>query len=304
MKLAGAVILALTLMNCGGQKAGVEQAEKKLSASEKELEQAKGQPGAEQKVAELERQLAAAKKELAEAKGETPAAPGATPAPAGPGVTPAPTTPGTAPTPTAPGATPTASAPGATPTPAAPVEPPPPPPPPPPKKYVIPAGTAIPVRTTTMLSTKTATTGAPFEASLTQALTVDGVVLARAGAPVSGVVVLSDPGGRVKGKASISLALKSIKGTHGPIPIQTNSREQVAASAMKKDLVRGGIMSGAGAAIGAIAGGGKGAAIGAGIGAGAGVGTAMATKGAPAEFPAETALTFTTKASVTVTVQP
>jgi hypothetical protein len=189
--------------------------------------------------------------------------------------------------------------------PAAPAEPPPPPPPPPkPKNYVIAAGTAIPVRTITALSTKTATTGAPFSASLTQPLSVDGKVLAPAGAEVKGVVVLSDPGGRVKGKASISVALKSIQGTHGPISIETNNSEAVAKSTVKKDVARGGVMTGAGAVIGAIAGGGRGAAIGAGVGAAAGVGTAVATKGAPAEIPAETALTFTTKAPVTVTVQP
>ena len=179
-----------------------------------------------------------------------------------------------------------------------------PPPPPKPKQYVIAAGTAIPVRTTAALSTKTATTGSTFEASLTEALKVDGVVLAPAGAGVTGVVLLSDPGGRVKGKASISIALKSITTSQGPLAIQTNSREAVAKSTVKKDVARGGIMTGAGAAIGAIAGGGRGAAIGAGVGAAAGVGTAMATKGAPAEIPAESALTFTLKTPVTVTVQP
>jgi hypothetical protein len=195
-------------------------------------------------------------------------------------------------------AKPEAAAPAA---PAAPAEP---PPPPKPINYVIAAGTPIPVRTTTALTTKVAKTGEPFSASLTQSLTVDGVVLAAAGAPVSGVIVLSDPGGKVKGKASISLALRSIKGTHGPIAVETDSKEAIAKSTVKKDVARGGIMTGAGAAIGAIAGGGKGAAIGAGVGAAAGVGTAMATKGAPAEFPAETALTFRTTAPVTVTVQP
>jgi hypothetical protein len=176
--------------------------------------------------------------------------------------------------------------------------------PPPPTTYVIPVGTAIPVRTTTALSTKTTSTGTPFAGSLTKPLTVDGVMLAPVGAEVSGVVVRSDPGGRVKGKASISVTLKSIQGTYGPIAIETNSKEAIARSAVKKDVIRGGIMTGLGAAIGAIAGGGKGAAIGAGIGAGAGVGTAMATRGTPAEFPAETALTFKTNAASTVTVQP
>jgi len=257
--MSGLIILALVFAGCGGKKADVGEGEKKLADTQKQLEEAKSQPGAEQKVAELEKQLADAKKQLAESK-DAPA----TPAPA-------------------------------------PVEP---PPPPKPIEYVIEAGTPVSVRTTTTLSTKTSETGAPFSCSLTKPLTVDGVVLAKAGANASGVVVLSDPGGRVKGKASISVALKSIEGTHGPIAVATNSHEALAKSTVKKDVVRGGIMTGAGAAIGAIAGGGKGAAIGAGVGAGAGVGTAMATKGAPAEIPAESVLVFKTKAPVTITVKP
>ena len=257
-------VVVVLLAGCGSKPA-VGEAESKLAETEKQLEQAKGQAGAETKVAELEKQLADAKKDLAQAK--------AVPAKVEPAQ-------------------------------AAPVAPPPPPPPPKPKEYVIDSGTQLAVRTTVALSTKTVETGAPFEASLTEALKVDGVVLAPAGSDVSGVVALSDPGGKVKGKASISIALKSIRGKHGPISVETSTFEAIAKSNTKKDVVRGGIMTGAGAAIGAIAGGGKGAAIGAGIGAAGGVGTAMATKGAPAEIPAESLLTFTTKAPVTVVVRP
>jgi hypothetical protein len=260
-RLASAILLTFAVAGCG-RKSGVDEAQKNVGDTEKQLQEAKAHPGAEQKVADLEKQLADAKKQLADAKVQTAAPAAPAPAPAEP------------------------------------------PPPPKPKTYLIEAGTEIPVRTTTALSTKTATTGQPFEASLTRALTVDGVVLAPAGADVSGVVALSDPGGKVKGKALLRLALKSIKGVHGPIPVETNSQESIAKSNVKKDVGRGAIMSGAGAVIGAIAGGGKGAAIGAGIGAGAGVGTAMATKGAAAELPAETVLTFITKAPVTVTAKP
>ena len=173
----------------------------------------------------------------------------------------------------------------------------------PPREFLLPAGTPIRVRTTTSISTKTSSTGSTFEASLMDPLTVDGVVLAPAGAAATGVVLSSDDGGKVKGKASISVAIKSITTTHGPLAVQTNSRMAVARSNVKRDVVRGGIMTGAGAAIGAIAGGGKGAAIGAGVGGGAGVGTAMATKGEAAMFPPESILAFTLRAPATLTVQ-
>lgn len=171
------------------------------------------------------------------------------------------------------------------------------------REFLLPAGTPIRVRTTTSLSTKTSATGSTFEASLMDPLTVDEVVLAPAGAAVTGVVLSSDQGGKVKGKASISVALKSITTTHGPLAIQTNSRMAVARSTVKRDVVRGGIMTGAGAAIGAIVGGGKGAAIGAGVGGGAGVATAMATKGDAAMFPPESVLAFTLRAPATLNVQ-
>jgi len=246
LSLLQALCLILALSSCGANTG------KNVSETEKQLQAARGEKGAEQRVAELEKQLEAARKEAAAAHTQEVA----------------------------------------------------PPPPPQPKEYVIEAGTAIPVRTITALSTKTAATGSAFDASLTQPLSVDGIVLAPAGAGVTGIVVVSDTGGRVKGRASIVVALKSIATSHGPIAIHTNSHEVVAKSTVKKDVVRGGIMTGAGAAIGAIAGGGKGAAIGAGVGGAAGVGTAMATKGAAAEIPAETALKFSLKAPVTVTVQP
>jgi hypothetical protein len=178
-----------------------------------------------------------------------------------------------------------------------------PPPPPPPKVITLAAGTAIPVRTLGLISTKTATNGAPFEATLEKELVVDGELIAARGANVTGVVVNSDPGGKVKGVASIALALTSVQTSVGKVKISTASVAKDAKSTVKKDVTRGAIMTGAGAAIGAIAGGGRGAAIGAGVGAGAGVGTAMMTKGAAAEVPAETPLTFTLAAPVTVTIQ-
>ena len=82
------------------------------------------------------------------------------------------------------------------------------------REFLLPTGTPIRVRTTTSLSTKTSSTGSTFEASLMDPLTVDGVVLAPGGAAVTGIVLSSDEGGKVKGKASISVALRSITTTH------------------------------------------------------------------------------------------
>jgi hypothetical protein len=167
---------------------------------------------------------------------------------------------------------------------------------------VLAAGTPLTVRTVSQVSTKVAQTGNQFEATLQSPLTVDGHTLAKQGATVVGQVLNADQGGRVKGKASLTLALISLRLANGKTAtIQTNSVTQEAKSGTKKNLTRTGIATGAGAAIGAIAGGGRGAAIGAGVGAGAGVATNMATRGPAADIPPETVLSFTLTKDLVVT---
>lgn len=180
--------------------------------------------------------------------------------------------------------------------------PPPTPAPPRPKSFQLPAGTRINIRTITAISTKTSKTGDPFRASLTVPLIVRGVVVAPKGAEVAGAVVNSDPGGRIKGVASLTLQIQAIRSVDGQtIPVHTSSFVQQAKTTKKRDAMRTGIAAGAGALIGAIAGGGKGAAIGAGVGGGAGVATNMATRGAAAELPAESVLEFTLAESARIT---
>jgi hypothetical protein len=118
---------------------------------------------------------------------------------------------------------------------------------------------------------------------------------------VRGRVVDSDPGGRVKGVASIAVSLASLELPGGrDVALNTSVYGRKAPASKKDDAVKVGVASGVGAAIGAIAGGGKGAAIGAGAGAGAGTGVVLATRGKPAEIPAETRLRFTLKAPLTI----
>ena len=166
-----------------------------------------------------------------------------------------------------------------------------------PPSHTLSAGTPIAVRTTSMITTKTASTGSTFEASLEEPLEVEGYLVAPKGATVSGVVANADPGGRVKGVASMSLELRSITMEDGRVlPIRTSSVSQLAKQSKGKDAAKVGIASGIGAAIGAIAGGGKGAAIGAGAGAAGGTGMVLGTRGAAAEVPAETVLQFSLSA--------
>jgi len=171
---------------------------------------------------------------------------------------------------------------------------------PPPPPLVLDAGTNVRVRSTSTLSTKTNAAGDVFHGSLDAPLTVDGKVVAEKGARVQGVVADADPGGRVKGVASISVRLTAIETDKGMVGVKTNAIAREARSTKRNDAVKVGIGSGIGAAIGAIAGGGRGAAIGAGAGAGAGTGVVLATRGEPAVLPAETVLTFKLADSVRV----
>jgi hypothetical protein len=169
------------------------------------------------------------------------------------------------------------------------------------RALTLPEGTAIKVRTTTPLSTKTAESGASFTASLAEPLISGDTVIAPKGAIVEGKVVESDAGGRVRGRASISVQLASLRLANGKeISLSTDTIGREAEATKKKDATKVGIGAGVGAAIGAIAGGGKGAAIGAAAGAGAGTGAVLATRGDAATIPAETLLTFTLRAPVTV----
>jgi hypothetical protein len=168
--------------------------------------------------------------------------------------------------------------------------------------FTIAAGAPIAIYTAKSLSTKTDKDGERFVASLARPIVDDDWVVAKKGALVEGVVVNSDPGGRVKGRASMTVRLSSLQLADGrTIDISTSSYTKVAKGTKKKDAMKIGIGAGVGAAIGAIAGGGKGAAIGAGAGGGAGTGYVLATRGDPAVIPSESQLTFKLTAPVTVT---
>jgi len=175
-------------------------------------------------------------------------------------------------------------------------------PPPQAQAVTIAEGTPIKVRTETTLSTKDTKTGYSFKATLSEPLVVEGREIAPRGSQVEGRVVNSDPGGRVKGVATISVRLTKIRVGSREVAINTGVIARKAHATKRKDAAKVGIGAGIGAAIGAIAGGGQGAAIGAASGGAAGTGLVLATHGEAAVLPAESGLTF--KLTSAVTVEP
>jgi hypothetical protein len=174
-----------------------------------------------------------------------------------------------------------------------------------PREYMLAQGTVVPVRTTSELSTARLANGSTFDGLLESDLKVGETVVAAKGSRVTCVVVSSDPGGRVKGTASLGVTARSIVGVKGAvIAVKSDTYSVDAESTKTKDAVRTGIATGVGAIIGGIAGGGSGAAKGAGAGAAAGVGVDLATRGAAATIPAETLIQFHLLAPATVVLQP
>ena len=172
-----------------------------------------------------------------------------------------------------------------------------PPPPRKPKVARLVAGQALTIRTTREISTKTAKTGDAFSAILEEPIRVDDWVVAAAGAKMDGRIVEVDKGGRIKGKASLSIELTHLTTSDGQkIEIVTSPVTSEAAASKGKDAAKVGVGAGAGAAVGAIAGGGTGAAVGALIGGGAGA----VMRGDAAVILAETVVSFELRSPVTI----
>jgi hypothetical protein len=158
-------------------------------------------------------------------------------------------------------------------------------------------GQPITIRTTRELSTKTAKTGDVFSAILEEPIRGDGWVVAASGAKMDGRIVEVDKGGRIKGKASLSIELTHLTTSDGQkIEIVTSPVTSEAAASKGKDAAKVGVGAGAGAAVGAIAGGGTGAAVGALIGGGAGA----VMRGDAAVILAETVVSFELRSPVTI----
>lgn len=174
--------------------------------------------------------------------------------------------------------------------------------PPPPRTYTIAAGRQLSIFTTNTLSTKTSRAGDSFVGALASAIVDNDWVIARKGATVEGVITSSDPGGKVKGVASLTLVVKRLELADGrKVELSTSSFTRQAKTTKKKDAVKIGGGAAGGALIGAIIGGKKGAAIGAGVGGGAGTAAVLATRGDPATIPSESRVTFRLRSPVTVT---
>lgn len=171
---------------------------------------------------------------------------------------------------------------------------------PPPQPIVVPAGTVLVVTLGQPLGSKTSQTGQTFLANLAQPVSVDGRTAIPKGSTVNGTVVVAKAQGKIKGEGQLSLTLRAIT-VHGQTyHIQTDTFESTVKGKGKRTAATTGGGAAGGALIGGLAGGGKGAAIGALVGGGAGLIGGAATGTKQIEFPAESALSFTLSAPLTL----
>ena len=221
---------------------------------------------------------------------QSPAASAAAPAPASRRATPAPSSPAAAAEPSsAPSrspSTPPASAAAEPPRPTF-------------REVTVPAGTTLTIRLATPVASDTSKVEDRITGTLAKAITAEGTTAVPAGSELTGTVVAANESGRVKGRASLTLAFDRINVEGERQSIQTARIVREAAADKKSDIKKGGIGAGVGAIVGGIAGGGKGAAIGAGVG---GAGTVLATKGNEVRLGPGATVTTTLEEPITVRV--
>lgn len=146
--------------------------------------------------------------------------------------------------------------------------------------------------------------GDHFKATVSQPVVIDGKTVIPEGSNADGVIVDVRRSGRLKGRASLQLALDSVDVNGQNYDVRTNLSRRSGGSHKKRNwaLIGGG--AGGGALIGAVAGGGEGALIGGPVGAGAGTAVAFLTGKKDVHLRPETPLTFELAEPVTIQTKP
>ena len=149
----------------------------------------------------------------------------------------------------------------------------------------LPVGTVLPVTFETTVSSATSHPEEKVLARLRQPVRVGAVTLPE-GSELRGHVISVRRSGKVKGRASLSLAFTQLIANGKTYAMGTRRISLLAPETHGKDakIIGGG--AGAGALIGAIADGKSGAAKGALVGGGAGTGVVLATRGKEVSIPA------------------
>lgn len=157
----------------------------------------------------------------------------------------------------------------------------------------IPPGTQIVVRLIDPVNSEVDHLGQTYRVSLDEPVLVNGQTLIPRGADAVAFLIDSEHSGKIQGRTSLTLDLKTITVNGRQYDITTTGVSQASQGRGERSAKVIGGTAALGAVIGAIAGGGRGAAIGAGSGAAAGTAAQVITSGQKVKIPSETRLTFT-----------
>lgn len=148
------------------------------------------------------------------------------------------------------------------------------------REYTLPAGTKFSAEIQTPIASESSRVNDPVEATLTQAVEVEGVEVLPVGSVIKGNVTLAEPSGKVKGRATLAAEFTSLSpaGRNDSYPMSASIRHTAAAT-KGDDAKKIGIPAAGGALIGALVGGKKGALIGAAVGGGGGAAVVLSTSG-------------------------
>jgi hypothetical protein len=154
-----------------------------------------------------------------------------------------------------------------------------------PATITVPAGTAIALAMTTPLTTKTATAGTQFTATVAEDVVMDGQVVIPKGAEVTGHVALAQRSGKTSGRAYMQLAYDELSFGGKTYSVASVGDTVWGKGGGGKDAKMIGGGAAAGAVIGGILGGSAGSAVkGAVIGGAAGTGASLLTRGPDLEI--------------------
>jgi len=172
----------------------------------------------------------------------------------------------------------------------------------PPDPVVLNSGTVIAVTVDQTISSKSASSGDRFDASVASPVVIEGKEVIPRGAQASGHVTSAKSAGRFAGNAELGIVLDSVTVNGETYRVETAPYLRSSKGRGKRTAIGAGVGAAAGAVVGAIAGGGKGAAIGAGAGAGAGTAGTALTGERDIVIPAETKHDFRLTESLRIEV--
>lgn len=164
----------------------------------------------------------------------------------------------------------------------------------------IPTGTQVVVRLVDPVNSEVDHLGQTYRASLDEPIVINGQTVIPRGADAVAFLIDTEHSGKIQGRTSLTLDLKTITVNGRQYDVTTTGVSQASQGRGERSAKVIGGTAALGAIIGAIAGGGKGAAIGAGSGAAAGTAAQVMTSGQKVKIPSETRLTFTLQNPLTI----